>query len=399
MATETTPVDLAELREMVDHLASIHRPSASAGEREAAEWIAARLRELGCTVDVEKEKAHGGYWWPVGLLTAAGALAGIASLLGARLMGVLGGLAVALGIRDDIDSGPQVLRHALLPYRPTWNVVAETGDVDAERTIVVLAHHDAAHSGMVFHPGPAQALYNRYPEYVENANEGVPFWFPVFGGPLLVALGSLLHLKFLVRIGVVLSVGSTAAMIDIGLREVVPGANDNLSAVAVQLHVAHALRVNPVRGLRVLLVSAGSEESLQEGILAFARRHFHELPTDRTWFLNLDTVGSPILYLVEGEGVLRMRPYDSAFKQLVADAAAGAGVELKRGVRARASTDTVVPVKAGYPSALLVSLTKSKALANYHWPTDTAANVDYETVANAARVTEATIRRLAHQGA
>ncbi|MDQ6746721.1 MAG: M28 family peptidase [Candidatus Dormibacteraeota bacterium] len=391
----TTVNDLTELREVVEHLAAIHRPSASAGEREAAEWIAGRLRDLGCTVEVEKELAHGGYWWPIGLLSAAGALAGGASLLGARLVGAIVGLLAAWGIRDDIDSGHHLLRHALLPYRPTWNVLAETGDVDAERTLVILAHHDAAHSGLVFHPGPARMLHARFPAYVEGAREGVPFWFPVFGGPLLVALGSLLRLKTLVRIGAVLSAGSAAAMVDIGLREVVPGANDNLSAVAVQLRVAAALRDRPVSGLRVLLLSAGSEESLQEGILAFARRHFDELPPDQTWFLNLDTVGSPILYLVEGEGVLQMRQYDPAFKELIAGAAVEAGVPLRRGVRARASTDTVVPVKAGYPSALLVSLTQSKALANYHWPTDTAANVDYQTVADAARLTEAVARALA----
>ena len=391
-------VDLTGLRETVSHLAAIHRPSASLGEREAAEWIAARLRDLGCTAEVEKEMAHGGYWWPVGLLSAAGALAGIGSLLGSRRFGFLIGALAALGIADDIDSGPQVLRHAALPYRPTWNVLAESGDTTGDRTLMILAHHDAAHSGLVFHPGPAAALHARFPEYVEGAKEGIPFWFPVFGGPLLVALGSLLHLKFLVRTGTFLAIGSTAAMIDIGLREVVPGGNDNLSAVAVQLEVARALRDRPVKGLRVLLVSAGSEESLQEGILAFSRRHFRELPKDRTWFLNLDTVGSPILYLVEGEGVLKMRRYDHDFKELVAAAAVDAGVTMKRGVRARASTDTVVPVKAGYPSALLVSLTKSKALANYHWPTDTAANVDYETVADAARVTEAVVRRLATQG-
>lgn len=388
-------VDLASLREVVSYLAAIHRPSASPGEREAAGWIAANLRERGCTAEVEKEMAHGGYWWPVGILTSIGVLGGLLSMLGSRLLGFLFGAAAAAAIVDDIDSGRHLLRHAVLPYRPTWTVLAETGDVAAGRTLVVLAHHDAAHSGLVFHPGPQRFLYQRFPGYVEKQKQGIPFWSPVVGGPLLVALGSLLRLRLLVRLGTVLAIGSTAAMVDIGLRAVVPGANDNLTAVAVQIELARALKARPLSGLRVLLVSAGSEESLQEGILAFARRHFDELPRERTWFLNLDTVGSPILYLVEGEGVLRMRDYDADFKELVVAAAADAGVELKRGVRARASTDSVVPMKAGYPGALLTSLTKSKALANYHWPTDTAANIDYQTVADAARVTEAVARRLA----
>ncbi|MGI8609617.1 MAG: M28 family peptidase [Candidatus Dormibacteria bacterium] len=390
-------VDPNELRETVFTLAEIHRPSGSPGEREAAHWIAGQLRELGCTVEVELGQAHGGYWWPVGLMTAAAALGGVFSLAGTRLIGVIAGAAAAAGIADDIDSGAHVFRRLFLKRGPTWIVVAETGDVAADRTLVVLAHHDAAHSGLVFHPGPLKFLAKHFPNYVERSNEGVPFWFPVIGGPVLVALGSLLRLRFLVRLGVFLAGGSTAAMIDIGRRAVVPGANDNLTAVAVQLAVARGLVENPVQGLRVMLVSAGSEESLQEGIISFAREHFEDLPKDRTWFLNLDTVGSPILYMVEGEGVLQMRMYDRDFKQLIADAAVDAEVPLRRGVRARASTDAVVPLKAGYPTALLVSLTKQKALANYHWPTDTPENVDYDTVAEAARVTDAVVRRLAAQ--
>jgi acetylornithine deacetylase/succinyl-diaminopimelate desuccinylase-like protein len=64
-------------REAIEELAAFERASASAGERRAAELIADRLRSLGCRVSVEEERAHGGYWWPLGLangLAAAGAL-------------------------------------------------------------------------------------------------------------------------------------------------------------------------------------------------------------------------------------------------------------------------------------------------------------------------------------
>jgi len=55
----------------------------------------------------------------------------------------------------------------------------------------------------------------------------------------------------------------------------------------------------------------------------------------------------------------------------------------------------MVPNRAGYPTALLASFNRYKALANYHWPTDTADNVDYSSVADACRLTEAVIRGLA----
>src|SRR5258708_26663285 len=79
--------------------------------------------------------------------------------------------------------------------------------------------------------------------------------------------------------------------------------------------------------------------------------------------------------------------------------AAGLEVPLVRGQVARASTDAVVPNKAGYRTALMVSFDKDKVLSNYHQPTDIADNLDFATVANCARVTDSVIRKLAGSAA
>ena len=61
-----------ELEQIVRTLAGWKRPSASDGELRAAEWIAARFGEAGLDqVRLERESAHGGYWWPLGLLSLA----------------------------------------------------------------------------------------------------------------------------------------------------------------------------------------------------------------------------------------------------------------------------------------------------------------------------------------
>jgi len=57
----------------VRHLAALDRGSATSGEHEAAQWLAQRLRALGADARVEAEPAHGGYWWPIGLLNALAA--------------------------------------------------------------------------------------------------------------------------------------------------------------------------------------------------------------------------------------------------------------------------------------------------------------------------------------
>ena len=91
------------------------------------------------------------------------------------------------------------------------------------------------------------------------------------------------------------SLGASAAMLDIARSEVVPGANDNLSAVGVLLAVARSLQDNPISGVRVLLISTGSEESFSEGMQAFGERHFSELDRARTEFLCLECLGGPTL--------------------------------------------------------------------------------------------------------
>jgi acetylornithine deacetylase/succinyl-diaminopimelate desuccinylase-like protein len=68
--------DQAFLRERLEQLERIHRPSASAGEREAAKWIVERFGELGVDARIEVERAHGTYWWPLGIGAAAGVAAG-----------------------------------------------------------------------------------------------------------------------------------------------------------------------------------------------------------------------------------------------------------------------------------------------------------------------------------
>jgi Zn-dependent M28 family amino/carboxypeptidase len=184
-------------------------------------------------------------------------------------------------------------------------------------------------------------------------------------------------------------------MADKARRRVVPGANDNLSAVAVLVELARLLRERRLTGLRVLLVSNGAEESNQEGMIAFARRHFGDLPPDRTWFLCLDTVGSPELLLIEGEGFLRMRDYPKEFKELVAQSAVEAGVHIRRGLRLTFATDGLIPLRASYPSASIGSVNELLLPSNYHWPTDTADRVDYGSVDSALALALRVAERLA----
>jgi Peptidase family M28 len=380
------------LRDLVETLCSIHRPTASQGERRAAEWLLAKLREHGARGEIELDRAHGTFWWPLGLAAAGAMLAGIATLRGRRALG--GALAAAIGAAalDDLPPGERRFRR-LLPQKTATTVVTEMGPADAERTVVLVAHHDTAHAGLVYHPAIPDLVFGRAPWLIERVNTSPALFAPVVAIPALIAGGAATGNRGLTKAGIALAAASMAVLADIGSRETVTGANDNATGVALLVAMARALAERPTENVRVMLVST-SEEALCEGMQAFARRHFAELPRERTFFLSVDTLGSPHLLVLRGEGMIRMREYPARSLAVLDELADELGIDLFPNLRLRNATDGIFPLAAGYECASLCSCTGLKQPANYHWPTDVPENVDYGTVADAVKLTESLVRRL-----
>ena len=354
------------------------------------------MREHGHQASIEVERAHGGYWWPLGLLNGAVAAVGLTtrrwSSRTMRLLAGTLGAGAAVAIWDELGGGQLWFRRAPLPHHETYTVIVEAGDPDGTETIVVVAHHDAAHGGLVFHPFLPELFAARFPEQLERSNQTVPIMYATWLGPVLVALGALLGRKGLLRAGSWLGAAAATTMVDIARSEVVPGANDNLSAVAVLLALARSLGERSVAGVRVLLLSTGSEESFMEGMQGFMRRHRGTLDPNRTTVLCLECVGSPTLTLIEAEGMLWMRPYSQAARQRVAEAAQEVGVELVRGLRTVLATDALIALRRGYAAATLASIDVTKFPSNYHSPSDIPENLHWDTIERAFAIAERFVR-------
>jgi hypothetical protein len=391
----------ATLREVVETLAPLERPPCSPGERAAAEWLRGRLGSVaGVEVELEDEPSWGTFPPTATGLGLAGVLAALLSLRGRRPLGALLALATFAGIVDEAHNGPRILRRLVRRRRATVNLIARAGEERAPRTLVVIAHHDAPQTGMLFDQTLQRTLHERAPHILERFKTPFPQWWFGLAGPLATLLGALCPPGRLRRLGalegLVLGLLGTLLVADVWRSETVQGANDNLSGAASLVALAELLRDHPIPGLRVLLVSCGAEETLQDGIRAFISTHRHELDPATTRFVNLDTVGSPHLVLLEAEGPVRMEEYSGPWlRDLFAARAHTLGIPLRRGYRARASTDSVIPSRAGYPTVTLVSMTDWLAPANYHLPSDIPANLDYATVGDATRLVYEVARSLA----
>jgi hypothetical protein len=191
--TKTAPrTPEATLREVIGALAPIERAAGSEGERRAALWIADRLTAAGAPARVEEARFRGDFAGVAAALSAAGAAAGVlATTKRGRKLGALAGALAAGLIADDISNGARPFRKLVRPERTTWNVIAEAGEEEAERTVVVLAHHDAAQTGFIFDPRFQERLIDRLPGVVERIDTSLPLWWPVVAGPLLAAAGGL----------------------------------------------------------------------------------------------------------------------------------------------------------------------------------------------------------------
>jgi acetylornithine deacetylase/succinyl-diaminopimelate desuccinylase-like protein len=165
------------LREVVETLAAMHRPPCSPGERQAAEWLAARLRRAGAaSVELEDEPS----WGQFPPLTTAIGTVGVAAAALVLRRRPLAGVALAVlsvtALVDEAQNGPRLFRRALRRRRQTVNVVARSGDPVGERTLLVLAHHDAAQTGRVFDQTLQRKIHERFPDLLVRFKTQPPQW-------------------------------------------------------------------------------------------------------------------------------------------------------------------------------------------------------------------------------
>jgi hypothetical protein len=360
----------------IQRLAAIERPSASPGERHAAEWIVEQLTDSATPARIETEAAHGTHL-PFVLPSALALLAGF--LRSRSVAAVMAALATA-AIVDELGGHRRLVRR-ILARRETYNVVAEVGNPRGSRTVVFVSHHDvarpwAAAFGAIVSAPPPRLLGGRPLPIAETLGYA----------PLTVLLGVAARARALRRAGIALCAVIVVLFADIARRAPVPGANDNASGVAALLGIARDLSGSRPASVRVVLLSAGSEETMLEGMGAFLGRHRDELDPARTLVVCLDQLGWDRLLLRDSEGVLRRyrsRPEDV---DLLVDAADVASVRVEVARSFVSPSDGLAARWAGFPTLFLSSAAANGGYPHYHRPSDVPANVNIETVLAARRL-------------
>jgi hypothetical protein len=369
--TTVEPVQ-ARLREAVEALSAIERRATTEGERRSADWVAEELRAAGAReIRFSRYKAHS--TWAVALVAHSVLVLG-SFLVGGWISRAIAAIA-AVSLEADATGRSFWLRKLLPGKRVGTNVEARIPAAGGlRRTVVVVAHHDAAHNGFIWHPRTVDAGRRL------AARTGTT---PSYMGlPLMAMVAIAAGPALLQRIGLAVLGISIMLSVQAAFSRTVPGANDNATGVAGLLELGRRLARNPIDGLEVILLSPGGEEAGGVGIAGWLKQERANLDPATTLFVGLDSIGS-------GEPVVSAREcttgrYRKEDIQLVEHAADRAGLARPRRVGLGAISDPLVVRYRGFHSISLLSW-RDGMIANLHRTSDVPDNVDW---ASAERVTD-----------
>ena len=368
---------LRDIEGLVEHAG---RWPGTDAERRAARHLERRLAAIGRAAAVEPFDVWP-RWPPAHLIHALAAIAGSLVAVTEPLAGAIVLAVVAVLTFGDLTGAFQLTRR-LTGRRASQNVVSRE-DGDRPGTLVLLAHYDAARSGAVFSD---RAMRRR--AWIGRTLRRPIGPFEPFFWAILIALGcalarlagvegdALAAVQFAATVALIVSVPLLA---DIGLSEVVPGANDNASGVATVLRLANRYG-DDLEHFDLWVVLTGSEEAFAQGARAFLRRHRRELEPRRTIFVSVDKVGAGYVRYARREGLLLARSHHPTLLALC-ERIADEDYEHEdrydaRSIVSRSVTDAVPPRGRGYAAASISCLPESGYAPHYHQPTDVPENVD-----------------------
>ena len=291
LQTSAAPrLDLGRIRGDVEALAAMPRGSAAEDKPQVA-WLERRLRDAGAhETRTETFRFQRRPWRHV----AHGAPAIGAAALGGPIGAALAA-ATALSLEGEA-AGHSTWSSRLLPAAEGVNVVARVPAAgEAERTVVFVAHHDAAPTGLAWRMNQLR----------------IPHLLPVQVALALIALGCALGSRLLRAIGGAFVLVATLLGLDLMRNRIVPGANDNATGVAAALALATAFARDPLPRTDAVFVFTDCEEVGLGGMAAWLDAHTGELDLAGTILVGLDTLGSGEPMVVTRDGAITAN-YDAA---------------------------------------------------------------------------------------
>ncbi len=384
----TRATELAEARELIERIVDEcpRRLAGTESERHAHDLLARQLAEQGIACEFKPFRFHdnlyGNLTLHFGLGTAGSMLFGSAPAL-ALVCHTLAGVSYY----GDTNRQFHLLRR-FLPRRHSQNLIATLPARGKPRLrIVVMSHIDAANTGAIFNPWLVERLMGdpqRSPGPLGKPLKLATYCqFALAGLDVAGILMGPARRLLWPAVGVLSLPGLVLAAVnaEVVLRdEVVPGANDNLSACAAQCALARRLAAWKPADMELVFVSTGAEESGTLGSQALARQMRGEWDRDNTVILAIDGLANGDLqYFHDGE--IRRFDLPPWLTDTIEQVAGGNNRYAAVGEHDMymGATDAMPFAAAGYDAVGLGCIDpRLSTPRHYHVPADTPANLDYD---------------------
>jgi hypothetical protein len=376
------------------------RIAGSQQEAQAAQLIAQRLVPVSDEVSTDEVPIHIGVLAGLTNLLVAGVLLATVLYWFVPLAASILLIAVLLVTYLSRPRGKDVIDF-LFPKGMSQNVVARLRPRSEVRQRVIFSgHHDSAYRMPFLNPpwkGYAYAIQTIatvtiiWLVLVALAKTAAPFagWTFLWVGMGRWAPGDWLMLPGLLGAALTvlirqLTVGSVP----------VPGAGDNLSAVAVAVGALELLSDARPEHTEVWAVSFGAEEIGAKGSRAFIDRHLADL--QGTYVINMETLGAGQLALIQRE-VSVLTSHSPKAIALLQRAGQRVGVELPAKVIRMGDTDAAPFSRRGFWAATLYGMDETGLFVNWHTPEDSVENISPDKLQQALDICLGVVAELENQ--
>jgi Peptidase family M28 len=375
-------------------------------EKRAQEMMAEEFERLGLDVNTETFRFNDSLYKNQALHFG---LVVLATLISWRSPGLAFLLHALVGVSFYCDSARKgyILRR-MFKFKESRNVLAKIPARGGEPKlrVVIAAHADASFTGFIFEPRFIKAssashlpeplkIFEQpmkliaYAIYALAASDLLKFLFGVLAAPLF-PIDALLSLPALIGLMIHISI--------IMRNEIVPGANDDLSAVAALPLLAERLKNDLPPEVELVLAVTGCEEASVGGADALAISRQGSWDRESTVFIALDCMAGGDLKYLEFEGDI----VPIAIAPWIADVigkVAGENekyAEVAPYVIPLGGTDNVAFMAHGFEGVGLVCIDETcGAPRHYHLPSDTLENLDIDKVVFSIDFVEQLVREIA----
>ncbi len=347
-----------------------HRASSSNNERKVAEHILHFMRNIGLVAKIVEfkspQKMTGELVTIMSLFLIEAVLYFYFPIL-SLLAGVMGLVLFWGYFTTRFKPLAPLFRHST-----SSNVVGSYKNSNAPFKVIFTAHYDTARSGPLWNP---KTVANFRLNFVLGFFIIILLQFVVF--LKLLSIGVFLLNLVVLIIGIYV-IGHISVVLISGLKgELVQGASDNASGVAVMLDLAARLKELSIPEIEFWFVATGSKEVGVVGMENFMKTYAEDISKDNTYFINFDNLGKGTPHYFIGEGMLNFYQFSD---ELIHAAEQTSHLKQFREITPAkyklAYTDAIVPACRGYQAILFLALDERGMIPNWHWHTDTIENLD-----------------------